>query len=232
MKGKAVAPTSSIKRRCTTSAEEEAGKSIQQQQLEMPAAAADGMVTNKRRRRSHDQDDEDEERRRDKKARLLCLTRDQYNLLPRFLTEYDTAEAAARFNEDMVHTDRDLDEFRSKLRQGVVDLRPCSQSLAAEREEEDDRALGRVPDATIRMLRTLTRTRFHPTSERLLSDPFLFSQAAADKIRESDRFLSNLYAWAQAQATQAVHEYNAKGYVDYNADGTIKLTVPRPPSRT
>ncbi|CAN6327475.1 unnamed protein product [Urochloa humidicola] len=145
------------------------------------------------------------------------------------LLEY-TADDIARFNLDIAHTDKLLDEAAAKLVEGVApDLplwSPCLVELMEETSGGGQRdPVGRVPAATIKMLRAFTTTRFHPISERFLRDPCLFSEDAAREIRESDRFISKVYAWMQERAAEAVEEYDAKGYLECNVDGTINLSA-------
>ncbi|KAL6635402.1 hypothetical protein ACP70R_028073 [Stipagrostis hirtigluma subsp. patula] len=136
-----------------------------------------------------------------------------------------TAEDDRRLAQEMAHTDKILDDVPDDPPPPPP---PCLRELAEveEDEEEDQSRPGRVSAARIRRLRALMKTRYHPFSERFLREPFC-GQADADEIREANRLGSKFHAALQAQAAAALEEYDAKGYLDCNADGTIRISKKR-----
>lgn len=187
---------------------------------------------NKRRHRpSGGLDDEDHHLQKKKQARRTTV----------LLMEEYTAEDVARFNEEMSRSDKLVDDFEAKMaafdpataHDPVVSsfTSPCLQQQQAPEPEPEEVVVGeggrrRMSKASIKIIRSFAgRSGYHPFSERLLSNPRIFTQATADKVRAGDRIMSKLYAQAQARAREILHHYDAKGYLEYTADGAIDLST-------
>ncbi|KAL6591545.1 hypothetical protein ACP70R_050048 [Stipagrostis hirtigluma subsp. patula] len=125
----------------------------------------------------------------------------------------------ARPLEELIEEEVAMEELRRRLGKGIK--RPHDD---AEEETQPGRTKrARVSMERIFKLRAFARTTFRPIPDRYLRRPF-FDEAEVEEMREGMRLTAELHAEIQGLARDALEEHEAKGFLECNADGTIRVS--------